>query len=59
MLDACNGGAWASTNFEGHTITERDLLWASLWAIQAAKRKHVLVPSGPMPIPEYEPPEED
>lgn len=41
-LDSVIGGAGASGYFPGYTITERDLFWASLWAVQCIRRKHEL-----------------
>jgi hypothetical protein len=40
ILDECTGGAWKSARFEGHTITERDLLWAACWAVLGIEDKH-------------------
>lgn len=31
-FDVGNGGAWDFASFEGASITERDLQWATLWA---------------------------
>lgn len=39
-IDPVTCGAWAMTSFPGYTITERDLFWASLWAVQCIRRKH-------------------
>lgn len=39
-LDSVNYGAWALAYFPGYTITERDLFWASVWAVQCIRRKH-------------------
>jgi hypothetical protein len=38
-VDGFDYGCWASTKFEGVTITERDLQWAAAWASEALKRK--------------------
>jgi len=38
-VDPVSGGAWAFSSFEGHGITERDLEWAALYAVEALKRK--------------------
>jgi hypothetical protein len=40
MLDANPAGSWATGEFEGAGIAERDLQWAALWAAQAIKDRH-------------------
>lgn len=37
-LDTCNYGAAAFSSIPGTGITERDLLWAGEWALEAIKR---------------------
>lgn len=39
MVDPISHGCWASTNFEGTVLTERDLQWAAAWASAEIKRK--------------------
>ena len=38
-VDECAGGCWATAKFEGVGLTERDLQWAALYAMEAIKRK--------------------
>ena len=38
-VDECAGGCWATAQFEGVGLTERDLQWAALYAMEAIKRK--------------------
>lgn len=38
-LDPVGPGCWATAQFEGVSIQERDLQWAALWAGEAIKRK--------------------
>ena len=40
ILDDCGHGCWSMGDIEGVGITERDLQWAALWAIEAIRRKH-------------------
>jgi hypothetical protein len=41
MLDGCAGGCWKDATFEGTTITERDLQWATSWGVLAIQDKHL------------------
>ena len=38
-VDECEHGAWSFASFEGVGITERDLQWAAIFAVEAIKRK--------------------
>jgi hypothetical protein len=38
-VDGFSHGAWSFGSFEGVGLTERDLQWASLYAVEAIKRK--------------------
>ena len=42
-LDSVVYGAWAIAVFDGARLDERDLQWATQWAIQAIKRKHLAI----------------
>ena len=44
-FDECDGGVWKMANFEGHTLTERDLEWAACWAVLALEDKHKRAPA--------------
>jgi hypothetical protein len=37
MFDPFSHGAWATASFPGVGVTERDLQWATAWAVQALK----------------------
>lgn len=39
-LDNVGSGCWAMARLSADTINERDLQWATAWAIQAIERKH-------------------
>lgn len=39
MVDSNSHGAWASIQFEGTGISERDLQWAAAWAAVEIRRK--------------------
>jgi len=43
MVDEASHGAWSFNSFEGVGITERDLQWAGLYAVEAIKRKSYLL----------------
>lgn len=43
-LDCITYGAWATAQMPGVEITERDLYWAALWAVQAIKHRHTVAP---------------
>lgn len=40
-LDAFGYGCWASMELPGFEITEQDLQWATAWALEALKHKHL------------------
>ena len=42
-LDCVTYGTWATAVFDGTRLDERDLQWATQWAIQAIKHKHLVV----------------
>lgn len=46
-LDGCSGGAWKVARFGGHTLTERDLEWATCWAILGIDKHRRSVACGP------------
>ena len=39
-LDNIGYGCWAMVTLSADTINERDLQWATAWAVQAIERKH-------------------
>jgi len=38
-VDGSSHGCWSGGSFEGAGLTERDLQWAALYAVEAIKRK--------------------
>jgi hypothetical protein len=41
-FDQLTYGAWESTHFDGVGVTERDLQWATLWAVLALKNRRAV-----------------
>lgn len=39
-LDSFEYGCWGYGRFPGYGISEKDLFWASVWAVQSIERKH-------------------
>ena len=39
-LDSFEHGCWGYGSFPGCGISEKDLFWASVWAVQSIERKH-------------------
>ena len=46
-LDNVGYGCWAMVSFKADTLTERDLQWATAWAVQAIERKHISIACEP------------
>lgn len=52
MFDSVGYGAWEIASFEGVGVTERDLQWATLWAVLALKsRRAAGLGLAPLPAP--------
>ncbi len=51
MFDSVGHGAWEIASFEGVGVTERDLQWATLWAVLALKSRRAQGDLAPLPHP--------
>ena len=51
MFDSVGHGAWEIASFEGVGVTERDLQWATLWAVLALKSRRAQGDLAPLPYP--------
>lgn len=40
VFDGFEGGCWRSVDISGSTLNERDLEWATAWAVEAMRNKH-------------------